>query len=319
MKRTKVFVDGAEGTTGLLIHERLALRTDVEVLRIASDDRKNSAARRQLLNEADVAILCLPDSASRESVSLVTNPSTRIIDASTAFRTSPGWTYGLPEMGASQREAICESRRISTPGCHATGFILALRPLIMRGLVPQSYAVNSFSLTGYSGGGRKLIALFEGAQGECLPLAPYALGLQHKHLPEMQYYTGLRRAPFFQPVVGRFFRGMIVSIMIHARLLPGRPLLAEFHRILEETYAEEPAVRVMPLEFDSALIDGMLSPTACNGTNRVDVFVTGHDDQLEVLARLDNLGKGASGAVMQCLNLIIGADEFTGLDLKTEA
>jgi N-acetyl-gamma-glutamyl-phosphate reductase len=268
-----------------------------------------------LLNEADVAILCLPDSASRESVSLVTNPSTRIIDASTAFRTDPGWTYGLPEMQAGQREAVRAARRVSAPGCHATGFILALRPLITRGLVPPDCAVTSFSLTGYSGGGRKLIALFEGETGEFLPMAPYALGLQHKHLPEMQRYTGLRRAPFFQPVVGRFFRGMIVSVMLHARLLPGRPVLAEFHRMLGEAYAGEPGVCVMPLEFESALLDGMLSPTACNETNRVDLFVTGHDDQVEVLARLDNLGKGASGAVMQCFNLMIGADEFAGLDL----
>ncbi len=315
MARTKVFVDGAEGTTGLLIHERLAQRTDVEVLRIASGERKEASARRELLNEADVAILCLPDSASRESVSLVANPSTRIIDASTAFRTDPAWTYGLPEMQAGQREAIRAAKRVSAPGCHATGFILALRPLITRGLVPQDHAVTSFSLTGYSGGGRRLIALFEGEKGELLPMAPYALELRHKHLPEMQRYTGLRRPPFFQPVVGRFFRGMIVSVMLHTRLLPGRPVLAEFHRMLEEAYAGEPAVRVMPLELQPALIDGMLSPTACNQTNRVDVFVTGQEEHVEVLARLDNLGKGASGAVMQCLNLMIGAAEFAGLDL----
>jgi N-acetyl-gamma-glutamyl-phosphate reductase len=308
-----VFIDGAEGTTGLLIHERLAARPDIDVLSIDPALRKDIAARTGMLRRADVGILCLPDVASREIIGQIETGDSRIIDASTAFRVAEDWTYGLPELTSGQRSAIANASRVSVPGCHATGFVLAVRPLVEAGIIPPEQSISSFSLTGYSGGGKKLIGIYESNSSDDLAMAPYALTLAHKHLPEMQRYSGLRRAPIFQPVVGRLFRGMIVSVLFESDAPSGTLTAAHVHETLAKAYANESAVRVHPPEFEGALIDGMLSPAACNGTNRVDLFVVGCANRIEVLARLDNLGKGASGGAIQCLNLMLGRAEFEGL------
>jgi len=309
-----LFVDGSEGTTGLRIHDYLAARTDLEMIEIDPARRKEPAARAECLNAADIAILCLPDTASREAVALIENGDTRVIDASTAFRTHPDWVYGLPELQPGQREAIRQSKRVAIGGCHATGFIVAVRPLVQSGLLPTDYPVTIQSLTGYSGGGKKMIGRFEAAPPQALPICPYALGLQHKHLPEMQAHTGLLHPPLFTPAVGHFLKGMLVTVPIVTRLAP-QATVAGFHQQLTEYYASEPAIRVMPLEMHDWLDEGLLDPTGCNETNRIDLCVTGHDDQMAVIARLDNLGKGAGGAAVQCLNLMLGVDEFTGLTL----
>jgi len=310
-----IFVDGAEGTTGLRIDDFLAARPDLEVIRIAPELRKDAVARAQCLNTADVAVLCLPDVASREAVALISNPHTRIIDASTAHRVDPAWAYGLPELGDGQREKIAASKRVCVGGCHATGFILAVRPLVRAGILPVDHPVIAQSLTGYSGGGKSLIAKFESTQDSHLAICPYALALNHKHLPEMRHYSGLSHAPLFLPAVGAFYQGMIVSIFLENRTLPGAAGRDRIEAALRAAYDYENAVQVLGIAESGLLEDGMLSPTACNGTNRVDLLVAGHDKQTAVLARLDNLGKGAAGAAMQCLNLMLGVEEFQGLHL----
>jgi len=310
----KVFVDGQEGATGLRIHNYLAARPDLEVLGIDPAKRKDTGARRALINEADVVFLCLPDDAARESVSLVSNPNTRIIDASTAHRTDPGWVYGFPELNKSQRKLIRDSRRVTVPGCHATGFIAALYPLIQAGIVQADYPVTAYSVTGYSGGGRKVIAEYEAAEAAGSLRSPrhYALGLSHKHLPEMQYWTGLTHAPLFAPIISSFARGMAVSIPLLARLLAKSVGPDEVRRVLSAHYEGERFVRVMSAGEDD-LENGRLDPEGCNDTNRLDIFVFGHADQIVVISRLDNLGKGASGAAVQNMNIMLGLDEGAGL------
>lgn len=316
--KTKVFVDGQEGTTGLQIFERIAARADLELLQIDPALRKNAAARAALLNAADIAFLCLPDDAAKESVALVTNPSTCVIDASTAHRTAPGWAYGVPELGADFRAALRTANRIANPGCHATAFALAVRPLVQAGLVPAAAAVTCFSLTGYTGGGKKMIADYEQRPLPARLAAPrsYALGLAHKHLPEMRAHTGLPRAPHFTPVVGAFAQGLAVHVQITLADLPGHPTPSALHSALAAAYASEPFVRVLPLGADTNLDGGFLDPQACNGTNRCDLLVTGHADQALIIARLDNLGKGASGAAIQCMNARLGLPETTGLRVE---
>lgn len=310
----KVFIDGQEGTTGLQIHQRLRDQPDLALLEIDPQRRKDPAARAALLNEADVVITCLPDAAAKEAVALVTNPRTRIVDPSTAHRTAEGWVYGLPELEPGQREKIRHSLRVSVPGCHATGFVSIMRPLTLRGLVPADYPVVAHSLTGYSGGGKKLIAAYEsGTQARPVGPRPYALGLAHKHLPEMKRFSGLNAAPLFEPVVADFYQGMLVSVGLLPRLLPTRTTPADIHRALSEHYAGERFVRVLPLDLAACTEDGFMSPVACNGTNRLDLAVFGHDEQILVVARLDNLGKGASGAAVQAMNLMLGRDEGTSL------
>jgi N-acetyl-gamma-glutamyl-phosphate reductase len=313
MKHT-VYVDGQEGTTGLRIHEYLSGRDDVELLRIAPEKRKDAAERARLLNAADVAFLCLPDAAAREAAALVTNPRTCLIDASTAHRTDPAWAFGFPELASGQRDRLRAAKRISNPGCHATAFIALLRPLTDAGIVPRSALVSASSLTGYSGGGKKMIEQYEagGGDAELQAPRPYALGLAHKHLPEMRLHGGLDAAPLFVPVVGPFYKGLAVSVPLHLAQLPGATPEA-IHAAYAERYAGERFVRVLPLRDDATLAHGFLDVQAANDTNRIDILVFANDAQVLLVARLDNLGKGASGAAVQCMNLHLGVDEGLGL------
>lgn len=314
--RFKVFVDGQEGTTGLEIYQRLETRPELEILQIDPDRRKDPAERRRLINQADVVFLCLPDDAARESVALVDNPHTCVIDASTAHRTHPDWVYGIPELSQAQRERIRSGNRISVPGCHASGFVVAMAPLVASGAVPPDYPVSFFSLTGYSGGGKKLIAWYEhdlAGQPSANAHRMYSLGLQHKHLPEVTAHTGLKFPPVFTPVLANIYKGMVVSIPLQTALLPGHPPAARLHQVLADWYQGQHFVQVMPFGGEGCLEDGYLQPMGCNGTNRLELYVFGHQDQAVVSARLDNLGKGASGAAVQCMNIRLGLDEAAGL------
>ncbi|MDF3836354.1 N-acetyl-gamma-glutamyl-phosphate reductase [Cupriavidus basilensis] len=310
----KVFVDGQEGTTGLRLLDYLSGRSDVELLRIADDKRKDPAERARFLNAADVAFLCLPDVASREAVSLVTNPNTCVIDASTAFRTTDSWAYGLPELTRGQREKIRTSKRIAVPGCHASAFVLAVRPLVEAGVMQADYPVSAFSLTGYSGGGKKMIAEFEaGGNPKLDSPRPYSLGLEHKHLPEMRVQTGLAQAPIFNPIVGNFLKGLAVTVPVYPDRLARKVTPGQIADIYRKHYEGEQFVRVMPVGDEANLDGGFFDVQASNDTNRVDLFVFGSDERIVLMARLDNLGKGAAGAAVQCMNVHVGADEATGL------
>ncbi len=322
--RHTIFVDGHEGTTGLRINEYLARRDDVEVLRIDADRRKDPAERARLLNAAEVAFLCLPDVAAREAVAMVTNPHTCVIDASTAHRTSPGWVYGLPELAPGQRAAIRAGKRIANPGCHASAFIMLLRPLVDAGIVPASWPVAATSITGYSGGGKKMIEEYQAAAtamgaallaGQGNPMLgaprPYGLKLTHKHLPEMAAHTGLANKPVFLPIVSNFYKGLAVTVPLPLAQIGTSA--AAVQAAYEKHYAGERFVRVMPLSDPATVEGGFFDVQACNDTNRVDIFVFANDGQAIVIARLDNLGKGASGAAVQAMNVHIGADEGLGL------
>jgi N-acetyl-gamma-glutamyl-phosphate reductase len=309
----KVFVDGQEGTTGLRIHEVLAARTDVEVLRIAPDLRKDAAERARLLNAADVAFLCLPDAAAKESAALVTNPRTCVIDASTAHRTAAGWAFGLPELAPGQRDALRAAKRISNPGCHATSFILLLRPLVDAGLVPRELALTATSITGYSGGGKKMIADYEAGAPKLKSPRPYALALSHKHLPEMVAHTGLATKPVFMPIVANFYKGLAVMVPLHLKQLAAGTSGETLQKAYAQSYAGERFIRVMPLSDPATLEEGGFDVQACNDTNQADIFVFANDAQAVLICRLDNLGKGASGAAVQAMNVHLGMDEGLGL------
>ncbi|MBI3368859.1 MAG: N-acetyl-gamma-glutamyl-phosphate reductase [Burkholderiales bacterium] len=311
---TLVFVDGQEGTTGLHIHEMLSRRSDVEVLRIAADKRKDTAERARLLNAADVAFLCLPDGPAREAAALVTNPKTCLIDASTAHRTSPDWVFGLPELAPDQRAKLRATRRIANPGCHASAFILLLRPLVDAGLVPADLSLSATSISGYSGGGKKMIERYE-AGGDTRLTAPrlYGLTLAHKHVPEMMAHTGLTTKMVFLPVVSNFYKGLTVSVPLHLSQLKAGVDGAALRRALADRYAGERFVKVQALSDPALLDEGYFDVLACNDTNRCDIFVYANDRQAVLLARLDNLGKGASGAAIQSMNAHLGLDESLGL------
>jgi N-acetyl-gamma-glutamyl-phosphate reductase len=313
----RVFVDGQEGTTGLRIHEYLARRGDIEVLRIDPERRKDAAERARLLNAADVAFLCLPDAAAREAAAIVTNPRTCLIDASTAHRTAPGWVFGMPELAPGQREKLRATTRISNPGCHSTGFILLLRPLVDAGLVPADLPVAATSITGYSGGGKKMIEQYESGNGDPRLAAPrpYGLALGHKHVPEMTVHTGLRVKPVFQPIVSGFYKGLAVSVPLHLAQLRAGVRGEDLHAALAARYAGERFIHVLPLRDPQTLeVDGgYFDVQACNDTNRVDLFVFASETQALLMARLDNLGKGASGAAVQTMNVHLGLDEGQGL------
>lgn len=309
-----VFIDGQEGTTGLQIHERLRERRDLTLIEIEPEQRKDPAAKREIYARADVAILCLPDAAAVEAVELA-GQNTRVIDASTAHRAHDAWVFGLAELAPEQRARIAAAKRVSNPGCYPTGFLLALRPLVDAGIVSRDYPVTVHAVSGYSGGGKKLIAAFEqNARGDAAAdwaARMYALDLDHKHVTEMQKHAGLGRRPVFCPIVGNYYQGMLVSVPLHVSELARRVSVEDVHALLTERYAGEACVKVLPVRgFDA---DGKLGPAALNGTNRVELLVSGNADQILVTARLDNLGKGASGAAVQNLNLMLGLPELTGL------
>ncbi|MGI8948537.1 MAG: N-acetyl-gamma-glutamyl-phosphate reductase [Ornithinimicrobium sp.] len=310
----RVFVDGQEGTTGLRIREYLASRSDIEVLRAAPQLRKDAVERSRLLNAADVAFLCLPDAAAREAAALVTNPSTCLIDASTAHRTASDWVFGLPELAPEQRERLRDSKRISNPGCHSSAFILLVRPLVDAGLISQAALLSATSITGYSGGGRKMIEQYEaGGDARLFAPRPYALSLAHKHLPAMSAHSRLENRPVFLPIVGNFLKGLAVSVPLHLSELPRGASAAKLHAALAERYEGERFIRVMPLDDAATLADGFFDVQACNDSNRVDLFVFASATQALLMARLDNLGKGASGAAVQSMNIHLGFDESLGL------
>jgi len=310
---TKVFVDGQDGTTGLRINEVLAQRPDIEMLRIDPDLRKDPRERARLLNEADIAFLCLPDAAARESAALVTNPNTCVIDASTAHRVAAGWTYGVPELLPSHRDALRRSKRIANPGCHASAFVLAVRPLVEAGLLPKDLPLSATSITGYSGGGKKMIAEYEAGAPKLSSPRPYALTLVHKHIPEMVAHTGITRRPVFMPIVASFYKGLAVTIPLQLEHLGTGVTASALHDALERRYEGERFVRVMPFCDPDTLDEGFFDVQACNDTNRADIFVFAGDGQALLMCRLDNLGKGASGAAVQAMNVHLGIDEGAGL------
>ena len=310
--KTKVYIDGQSGTTGLQIYDRIGQREDLELLRIPEELRHDPNERKKYLNSADIVFLCLPDEGAREAVSFIDNPNVRVIDASTAHRTNPDWTYGYPELSKAQREAIRTSKRVANPGCHATGFISTTAPLVAMGVLPKDYPMSCYSLTGYSGGGKKMIAEYEAEGRSKLLNAPgiYGLNLQHKHLPEMQTVTGLAYPPVFMPVVDDYYKGMATTIMLQNRLLPGQPSAEEICTKLADYYRDEHFVSVVPFgENDSKLYANKLA-----GTNRLEIVVCGHEEQTTVTALFDNLGKGASGAAVQNMNIMLGLPEETGLE-----
>jgi N-acetyl-gamma-glutamyl-phosphate reductase len=314
MKKT-VFIDGQHGTTGLKIHERLNVRKDITLIEIPVEKRKDPKARQQLLNEADIVFLCLPDPAARESVSLITNKSVCVIDGSTAHRVTTGWVYGLPELKKEQRALIKNSKRIVVPGCHATGFIAALYPLVAKGIVAPDYPVTSYAIAGYSGGGNAMINDYK---GERVPdyiqnPRPYSLALNHKHIPEMTKIVGLTHAPLFAPTVVNVYNGEIVFIPLIVRNLKKQLSAVDIQATLAEYYTGEQFVKVMPYPADGYLKDGYLTFTDCNDTNNLEVFVFGDKEKVLLAARFDNLGKGSSGAAVQDMNLVLGLLENTGL------
>jgi N-acetyl-gamma-glutamyl-phosphate reductase len=315
MKKHTVFVDGQEGTTGLRIHDYLAKRSDIELLKIEADRRKDVAERARLLNAADVAFLCLPDAAAREAVALVTNPDTCVIDASTAHRIAPGWVFGIPELAPGQREALKKAKRIANPGCHSTAFIALLRPLVDAGIVARGLPVTATSITGYSGGGKKMIEEYQ-AVGRAEQLdapRPYGLKLSHKHVPEMMAYTGLTTKPVFMPIVGPFYKGLAVSVPLQLSQLKAGTDGTALVRAFEKHYEGERFIRIMPLGDPAVTEPNFFDVQGSNDTNRIDLFVFADDKQAILIAREDNLGKGASGAAVQCMNLHLGCDEGLGL------
>ncbi len=312
----RVFIDGQAGTTGLEIAARLRGRGDLALLEIDDTTRKDRKARAALLNQADLVVLCLPDEAAREAVTLIDNPRTRILDASTAFRTAPDWVYGLPELDPNQRSLIRRATRVSNPGCYPTGFILTVRPLIDAGLLDANAALSVHAFSGFSGGGRPMVERYRAhaaADGPAMPPKSYGLALNHKHVPEMTRYSGLSAAPLFAPAVADYYKGMLVHVPLDARLLRSRAGAAQIHEALSKRYRDEACVRVWPLGATEALDDGFLDPTGANDTNRIDVMVFGNSAQALVVSRYDNLGKGASGAAVQNLNLMLGLRELEGL------
>lgn len=314
--KTKIFIDGSEGTTGLRIYERFEGRDDVELLKISSELRKDVHERKRLINESDITFLCLPDAAARESVSLVENENVKIIDTSTAHRTEEGWAYGFAELSEGHRDAIKNGKRIAVPGCYATGFISLVYPMIAKEIMPADYPVSAFGLSGYSGAGKKVIAAYEDKDRPVDFDAPreYALTQEHKHLKEMQKITGLSKTPLFSPIICDYYSGMVMSVPLYTEMLSGAQTVESVHKMFTEFYAGEKFIKVMPLDAEAG-VGNMLAGNACSGWDGLRIFVTGNNDRIVLSSQFDNLGKGASGAAIQCLNIMLGCEEDKGLNL----
>lgn len=320
MKKYTVYVDGQSGTTGLKINERLINHPYVEVIKIDENKRKDLNERKKMINSADIVFLCLPDAAAIEAVSLIdsNNKHTKVLDASTAHRTSADWVYGIPELSTSYRERISHASRVAVPGCYASSFILPLYPLVAGNMIPKDFAITSYGISGYSGAGKNAIAEYTDPDISInhptyLAPRPYALSLQHKHIPEMQKIVGLTYPPIFLPTVNNYYKGLAVATTIHTRLLPTKYTPKQIHEYLSNYYKDEHFVKVMPLDTAHCLGDNFFTPLACNDTNNAEIFVFGNDEQILLLTRLDNLGKGASGAAIQNMNIMLGLDETLAL------
>lgn len=314
--KTKVFIDGSEGTTGLRINERFQKRDDIELLHISPELRKDPAERKRLIHESDITFLCLPDEAARESVALAENENAVIIDTSTAHRTEEGWAYGFPELSDAHKTAIKQGKRIAVPGCYATGFIALVYPLIAGGILPKDYPVSSFAISGYSGAGKKTIAAYESADRpkELSSGREYALTQQHKHLKEMQKITGLARTPLFSPIIDDYYSGMVVTVQLYADMLAKMETPETLLQYYADYYKNKPFIKVSVAD-DETAASGFLAGNSLSGWDGLKIYATGNEERIVVSSQFDNLGKGASGAAIQCMNLILGCDESKGLDL----
>lgn len=312
----KVFIDGSEGTTGLRIFERFEKRDDIELLRINPELRKDPAERAKMINSSDITFLCLPDDASRESVSLVENENVTIIDTSTAHRTDENWVYGFAELDKNQRDKIRSSKRIAVPGCYATGFISIAHPMVASGLMSADYPVSAFALSGYSGAGKKAIAVYESDEKPVDFNSPreYALTQQHKHLKEMKKISNLNRTPLFSPVVDDYYSGMFVTLPFYTDMLNGVKSIEDVHEMFASYYEGQKFIKVRELGAE-AESNGFIAANVRSGWDGLEIFVTGNEDRIVVTSRFDNLGKGASGAAIQCMNIVLGCEEDKGLNL----
>lgn len=312
----KVFIDGSEGTTGLRIFERFEGRDDIEILKIPSELRKDPDEIKKYINASDITFLCLPDAAAREAVEMVENDHVIIIDTSTAHRTQEGWAYGYPELSGAHREAVRNGKRIAVPGCYATGFITIIYPLVAGGILPKDYPVSAFAMSGYSGAGKKTIAVYEAEERDKELDAPreYALTQNHKHLKEMQKITGLSRTPLFSPIICDYYSGMLLTTPFYTDMLAPGQTPEKIHAFFSEYYAGEKFIKVMPFGKE-ADYNGFLAGNACSGWDGIEIYVTGNEERVLVSTRFDNLGKGASGAAVQCLNILLGCEEDKGLVL----
>lgn len=312
----KVFIDGKEGTTGLRIYERLATRSDLDLITLPDELRKQAAARKEAIHAADIAILCLPDAAARESVALAEGSNTRILDTSTAHRVAEGWAYGFAELSADHRQQIIHGQHVAVPGCHASGFVSLVTPLTMAGILSRDTALSCFSLTGYSGGGKKMIGQYDDQERSEALDSPRQYGLTqvHKHLPEMTQVPGLNTPPVFAPVVADFYSGMEVTVPLHASVLSCKHPLEEITACLKAHYANSPIVQVLGMN-DVAAMGGFIPSNALSGKDGMQLMVLGNEERIQLVSLFDNLGKGSSGAALQCLNLMTGVDETTGLNL----
>ena len=311
----KVFVDGQHGTTGLKIHEMLENRDEIELLTITEKDKKNINKRKELLNSADLVFLCLPDVASKESVNLIENENVKVIDASTAFRTHKDWVYGIPEITSKQRGKIKNSKRVCVPGCHASGLIVSMKPLVKNKIISKNHKLICHSITGYSGGGSSMISDYENGDFEVIGgQRPYALGLNHKHLPEMKHVLKLNKAPIFTPSVGNFKQGMLVISYLVKKDLKKNISREDLIKLYKDYYNNELFIKIVENN-DEYLDNGFLNPMKCNNTNSLEISIYENQTDLVIISRLDNLGKGASGAAIQCMNIMLGLEEKKGLNI----
>ena len=312
----KVFIDGSEGTTGLRIFERFVGRDDIELLKIPSEQRKNPDEIKKYINASDITFLCLPDAAAQEAVAMVENENVIIIDTSTAHRTKEGWAYGYPELSDNHRNAIKTGKRIAVPGCYATGFITIIYPLVAGGILSKNYPVSAFAMSGYSGAGKKTIAIYEAQERDKELDAPreYALTQNHKHLKEMQKITGLDKIPLFSPIICDYYSGMLLTTPFYTDMLIGNPAPEKVHAFFQDYYAGEKFVKVMPFGKE-AEYNGFLAGNAYSGWDGIEIYIAGNEERLLVSTRFDNLGKGASGAAIQCMNILLGCEEDKGLIL----